>query len=180
MSDRLRPLWLLCSPNVTFNFAAMGGVKGGKGVQQQWVKKGGKDANGKAPRVPYSELSEERKAEIRAKHEARAAEEGRVDVGAAFFSGTIVSRGRNYGWIKPAQPFKLPKNVQAKMREMTAEKKAKAIENGRADTFDAGVIYLRMSDVAEGVKVSEGETVQFRVYMDTQGVGAVDVFTEGQ
>eukprot|EP00811_Abedinium_folium_P013029 NODE_22102_length_722_cov_20.440336.p1 GENE.NODE_22102_length_722_cov_20.440336~~NODE_22102_length_722_cov_20.440336.p1 ORF type:complete len:156 (-),score=61.18 NODE_22102_length_722_cov_20.440336:167-634(-) len=155
----------------------MGGGKGGKGVQKPWVKKGG---DGKAPRVPYSELPEERKAEIRAKHEARAAEEGRIDVGTAFFSGTIVSRGRHHGWIKPAQPFKLPKNVQAKMREMTAEKKAKAIENGKADTFDAGIIYLRMSDVAEGVKVNKDDTVQFRVYMDSQGVGAVDVFTEGQ
>eukprot|EP00812_Abedinium_dasypus_P011393 NODE_4953_length_626_cov_302.910683.p1 GENE.NODE_4953_length_626_cov_302.910683~~NODE_4953_length_626_cov_302.910683.p1 ORF type:complete len:157 (+),score=52.94 NODE_4953_length_626_cov_302.910683:71-541(+) len=156
----------------------MGGGKGGKGVKQPLLKKGG---NGeRAPRVPYSELPEERKAEIRAKHEARAAEEGRVDVGTAFYTGTLESRGRNYGWIKPAQPFKLPKNVQAKMREMTAEKKAKAVENGRADTFDQGVIYLRMSDVAEGIKVNAGDAVQFRVYMDSQGVGAVDVFSEGQ
>merc|ERR1712151_579229 len=145
--------------------------------QQPWVKKGG---NGeKAPRVPYAELPEEKKAEIRAKHEARAAEEGRVDVGSAFYSGTLLSRGKKYGWIKPAQPFKLPKNVQAKMKEMTAEKKAKAVENGNTDIFNQGVIYLRMSDVTEGVKVNEGDTVQFRVYMDAHGVGAVDVFTEG-
>eukprot|EP00811_Abedinium_folium_P014821 NODE_23802_length_650_cov_22.533461.p2 GENE.NODE_23802_length_650_cov_22.533461~~NODE_23802_length_650_cov_22.533461.p2 ORF type:complete len:159 (+),score=48.11 NODE_23802_length_650_cov_22.533461:104-580(+) len=158
----------------------MGGGKGGKGVQQSWVKQGGKDGNGKAPRVLFTELPEERKAEIRANQEARAAEEGRVDAGSTFYSGTVVSRGRRYGWIKPAQPFKLPKNVQAKMKAMTAEKKAKAVENGRADTFDAGVIYLRNGDITEGVSVKQGDTVQFRVYMDTHGVGAVDVFTEGQ
>eukprot|EP00811_Abedinium_folium_P012738 NODE_21825_length_735_cov_2.699013.p8 GENE.NODE_21825_length_735_cov_2.699013~~NODE_21825_length_735_cov_2.699013.p8 ORF type:complete len:51 (-),score=9.72 NODE_21825_length_735_cov_2.699013:157-309(-) len=44
----------------------------------------------------------------------------------------------------------------------------------------AGVIYVRMSDLAEGVKVSECDTVQFRVYVDAPAVGTIDVFTDKQ
>merc|ERR1712137_1167742 len=161
-------------------------------VQKPWIKptgkagtsgKGGKTSKGAksstaaSTRVPYSELTEERKQEIRSKHELRATEEGRSEVGTSFYEGTLLNRGKNYGWIKPKNIFKLPKNVQTKIKEMTAEKKAKALENNRSEGFDDPVIYLCMSDVSEGVKVTTGDTVQFRVYTDAHGVGALDVFT---
>eukprot|EP00812_Abedinium_dasypus_P010721 NODE_4323_length_685_cov_379.487302.p1 GENE.NODE_4323_length_685_cov_379.487302~~NODE_4323_length_685_cov_379.487302.p1 ORF type:complete len:191 (-),score=84.18 NODE_4323_length_685_cov_379.487302:95-667(-) len=155
-------------------------AKAAPGVQKSHTKKkkrGGGGGGGN--RVPYAELPEERKQKIRARHEARTVKEGRVEAGAVFYTGTVVARGRQHGWVKPLQPFKLPKAVQTKMKEMTAEKKAKALENGMPDNFEAaGVIYMRMSDVAEGVKVDAGDTVQFRAYTDAFGAGACDVFKE--
>eukprot|EP00931_Biecheleriopsis_adriatica_P105572 TRINITY_DN80142_c0_g1_i1.p1 TRINITY_DN80142_c0_g1~~TRINITY_DN80142_c0_g1_i1.p1 ORF type:complete len:226 (-),score=58.47 TRINITY_DN80142_c0_g1_i1:53-658(-) len=146
-----------------------------------WVKsKGGKSSGGKGKgsqsrKTSYSELSEEKKAEIRAKHEARAEEEGRETVGNRFFLGTLKKRGRFNGWIMPTFPGQLPGNVKAKLKEMTATQKARAEERGQAAKFDDGVIYVRMSDVCEGVKVDPGDKVKFKVYVDSEGVGAYEV-----
>mmetsp|Transcript_23607 Transcript_23607/g.42662 ORF Transcript_23607/g.42662 Transcript_23607/m.42662 type:complete len:199 (+) Transcript_23607:113-709(+) len=141
--------------------------------------KGGKSSGGKgkgqARTTPYSQLSEEKKAEIREKHEARAQEEGREHAGDRFFLGTLKKRGRFNGWIVPSTPGQLPGNVKAKLKEMTATQKARAEERGHASKFDEGVIYLRMSDVCEGVKVDPGDKLKFKVYVDSEGVGAYEV-----
>merc|ERR1712185_272000 len=112
-----------------------------------------KGSQKKGDRKPFSELSDEKKEEIRAKHEARAEEEGREEVEGGFHFGTLVRRGRFNGWIKPQKPGKFSSDVKAKLKEMDATHKARANEKGKGDDFVGGLIYLRMCDVAEGVKV---------------------------
>merc|ERR1712118_565447 len=67
--------------------ALRSGIKGGKGKGKKGksvMKRGNKSAGKGRTRVPYSELSEEKKEEIRAKHEARAMEEGREEDSSGF------------------------------------------------------------------------------------------------
>merc|ERR1712176_112150 len=167
---------------------------GGKGWGKSWsapaqtiikyvpVYKGSKGWGGKSSgkgrkgKKPYSELSEEKKEEIKARHQARADDEGRAKVGNAIYEGVVVKRFRKNGWIKPTSMMKLPKNVQAKIKEMNAESKSKAEEHDKDTSFfDEPKIYLRMCDVTEGVLVQQDAKVKFKVYMDEKGVGAYDV-----
>jgi len=159
--------------------AMMGGKGGkGKGKRGKAVMKSGKKSSGKGrTKVPYSELSEEKKEEIRAKHEARAAEEGREEDSSGFHFGTLVSRGRYNGWIKPSKPGKFPADVKEKLKEMDAAAKAKAVEKGTEDKYNEGCIYLRMCDVQEGVKVDKDMKLKFKLYTDSVGVGAFEVTT---
>merc|ERR1739845_19628 len=146
--------------------------KSSKSVAKQPLKKHFQKSGGKKP---YSELSEERKEEIRAKHEARAAEEGREEVEGGFHFGILLKRGRYNGWIKPLKPGKFPADAKEKLKEMTATRKARAIERGNEDAYTPGVVYLRMSDVAEGVKVEPDMKLKFKLYTDNEGVRACDV-----
>merc|ERR1712039_443637 len=168
-------------------------TKFGKGKGKSWSKGGGK-SKGKAStlvkkvkgkgkgkrsgekRVPYSDLSEEKKAEIRAKHDERAEREGRETVDDTMYEGTLERRNRYNGWIKPLNPGKLPATVKQKLAKMTQALKKKVIEKGYADQFEkSNLIYLRMCDVTEGVKVDTGMKLQFKIYTDEEGVGACDV-----
>jgi len=172
-----------------------GGMKGGYGKSQTlyastaafspYGMKGGKagmigmkgygKGKMKGPMVAFEEMPLEKQAEIRARHQEKALEEGRVEEGEEYHQGEISSRGKTYGWVKPTYPTLLPESVQLKMAEMTATKKEKAIANMHNDNFAEEVLYLRMSDVAEGVTVGKGMAVQFRVYYDNEGAGAFDV-----
>merc|ERR1712151_331689 len=137
-------------------------------------RKGGK--KGGKSRKRFSELSEERKEEIRAKHEEKQAEQGREEVGDKFYFGTVAQRGKRYGWIKPSNFGKLPEEVQTKIKEMTKAKKAIVRKNGSDnDVFNQSVLFVHMSFVEEGVKISTGDKVKFKVYTDSQGAGAREV-----
>merc|ERR1719329_845022 len=153
--------------------ASKGAGKGGKA----WGGGKGKGKKGNwGNKVPYAELSEEKRAEIRERHDARATEEGRVAVGNAVHKGTLLKRGRFFGWILPDNPMKFPKQFRDAMDAMTAEKKAASEERGKHDGFfDQSVIYVRMSDVNEGVKIDENVPLKFKVYTDASGVGAYEV-----
>merc|ERR1712048_1279995 len=101
------------------------------------------------PKKRFSELSEERKEEIRAKHEEIHAEQGREEVGDKFYFGTVVQRGRTYGWIKPSNFGKLPEDVQTKAKDMCKAKKANAKkwkDDFDNDVFNQTVLYVRMCD----------------------------------
>merc|ERR1712130_638980 len=116
------------------------GKAGGKGKFAQMLqlamtlsKGAGKGGSGKGKRgrvssnksrTPYSELPEERKEEIRTKHEERQTEEGREEAGNKVYVGTLVQRGRRHGWIKPSNVGKLPDEVQTKLKEMMKARKA--------------------------------------------------------
>merc|ERR1712003_337793 len=148
---------------------------GGRGVSKGKGGRKGRKGSGK-PRKQFSELSEERKEEIRAKHEEIHAEQGREEAGDKFFFGTVVQRGKRYGWIKPSNFGKLPEDVQTKIKEMVKKKKAIVKKTGSDnDVFNQSVLFLHMSDVEEGVKVSAGDKVKFKVYTDSQGAGAHEV-----
>merc|ERR1711865_188549 len=136
---------------------------------------GGGKGKGKA-RTPYSELSEEKKAEIRAKHGEKQAEQGREVVGDDIYTGEMLQRGKKYGWIKPFSFGKLPSEVQSRVKEMVKAKKATAREQQSDNkVFDQNVLFVHMSDVEEGVKVDNGDKVQFKVYVDNEGAGACEV-----
>merc|ERR1712187_653345 len=121
-------------------------------------------------------LSEERKEEIRAKHEEKQAELGRESAGDTFYFGEIAQRGRKYGWVKPSSFGKLPSEVQAKINDMVKVKRAAVKENDSTnEVFKTNVLFLHMSDVEEGVKVDTGDRVKFKVYTDNEGAGAYEV-----
>jgi hypothetical protein len=123
-------------------------------------------------------LSEGRKEEIRAKHEAIQAEQGREIVGDTFFFGEVLQRGKRYGWIKPSAFGKLPATVQAKVKDMIKEKRKTAKANDSDNpAFNQNVLFLHMSDVEEAVRVQAGDKVKFKVYTDEQGAGACEVTT---
>merc|ERR1712226_1715521 len=144
--------------------------KGRKGVKRKF--------NGKKERKPFSELSEERKEEIRARHEEKHAEQGREIVGDTFFFGQVAQRGKRYGWIKPSKFGKLPEEVQTKVTKMVKTKKAAAKKAGSTnDVFNQNVLFVHMSDVSEGVKIDTGDKVKFKVYVDSEGAGAYEVVT---
>merc|ERR1712048_135183 len=117
----------------------------------------------------------EKKEEIRAKQEERAENEGREKVSDEFHKGKLIKRNRSCGWIKLLQPSKLPEEVRNKIKEMTKDMRAKAVERGRGDDFTNGAIYVRMSDAVDGVKLEPDMQVKFKVYMDEKGVGALEV-----
>merc|ERR1712057_37007 len=99
-------------------------------------------------------------------------EQGREEVGDSFFFGEMLQRGKRYGWIKPSNFGKLPSEVQEKVKEMVKAKRATAKEHQSTnDVFKQNVLFLHMSDVNEGVKVSPGDRVKFKVYVDSEGAG---------
>merc|ERR1712183_166172 len=158
------------------NFASMLGqlamVLGKKGKG-----KGGRKGSSK-PKGKFSDLPEEKKEEIRARHEERRQNEGREEAGDKFYFGTLLQRGKKYGWIKPSNFGKLPDEVQTKIKEMVKAKKANVKEHKDGnEVFNQSVLYVRMCDVEEGVQVSAGDKVKFKVYTDSEGAGAHEVTT---
>merc|ERR1712060_892312 len=140
--------------------------------------KGGRKGKGKGkkPKQAFKDLPEERKEEIRAKHEEKQAELGRETQGDAFYFGELVQRRKSYGWVKPGNFGKLPGDVQAKVKEMIKAKKASVKEHGSEnEVFKQNVLFLHMSDVKEGMKVQPGDRVKFKVYVDNEGAGAYEV-----
>merc|ERR1719337_105706 len=100
------------NPMMLMNMLGGGGFGGGG--RRKGGGKGGRKGN--RNKTPYSELSDEKKAEIREKHDARAADEGRSEVGNATHVGVVVNRQRRYAWVKPLNPGKLPGDVQRQMK----------------------------------------------------------------
>eukprot|EP00930_Biecheleria_cincta_P060919 TRINITY_DN464_c0_g1_i2.p1 TRINITY_DN464_c0_g1~~TRINITY_DN464_c0_g1_i2.p1 ORF type:complete len:194 (-),score=45.68 TRINITY_DN464_c0_g1_i2:41-622(-) len=145
----------------------------GKSGKSSWGKNGGK---GGKSRKPFSELSEERKAEIRAQHEEKQQEMGREVADDTVHFGELVQRGKRYGWIKPSNFAKLPSDVQSKVKEMLkAKRQAVKQNNSTNEVFKQNVLFLHMSDVEEGMKVETGSRVKFKVYTDSEGAGAYEV-----
>merc|ERR1712232_1117771 len=127
---------------------------------------GGKRGRKGGDRKPFSELSDERKEEIRARHEEKHQEQGREVVDDAFYFGEVAQRGKRYGWIKPSNFGKLPSEVQSKVMEMVKAKKSTVRESGSTnEVFKQLVLFLHMSDVEEGVKVEACDRVKFKVYI---------------
>merc|ERR1711998_303804 len=124
-------------------------------------------------------MSEAKLAKLKEKQEARAADEGREEAGNKFYTGELIKRSMKSGWIKPSNFGQLPADIKTKISEMVQQKRAVAEENGNTNlgTFNQKVIYVRMCDVAPQTKISVGDTVKFKLYTDTEGVGAHAVTT---
>merc|ERR1712106_944210 len=132
----------------------------------------------KREKTLFADLSDERKEEIRQRHEEKHQELGREEAGDTFFFGEVAQRGKRYGWIKPSSFGNLPSNVQGKVKEMVKAKKKTVRESESTnDVFKSMVLFVHMSDVEEGTKVSTGDRVKFKVYVDNEGAGAYEVST---
>mmetsp|Transcript_21258 Transcript_21258/g.46915 ORF Transcript_21258/g.46915 Transcript_21258/m.46915 type:complete len:206 (-) Transcript_21258:260-877(-) len=156
-----------------------------KTIVKPWVSpskdkgkgKGKAKGKGKGKKGLFTDLPAEKQAEIQEKWAAKAAEEGRTQVGGNVFTGTVIWRCRGYGWIVPANPAALPKKVKESMASMTAELRSKAEENGGdSSRFAEDVLYFRVCDrsVMEA-KIDKDMEVKFKVYVDSKGSGATEV-----
>merc|ERR1711862_965146 len=113
---------------------------------------------------------------LRARHEEKRAEQGREEAGDDYYFGSLLQRGKSYGWIRPSNFGKLPEEVQTKIKEMVKKKKAAVKKAGDGnEVFNQNVLFVHMSVVEEGVKVSAGDKVKFKVYTDSEGAGAHEV-----
>merc|ERR1711953_864474 len=102
-------------------------------------------------------------------------EQGRETIGNSIFFGEMLQRRKSYGWMKPANFAKLPSEVQTKVKEMIKAKRATVKEAGSDnEVFKQNVLFVHMSDVKEGMKVSPGDRVKFKVYVDNEGAGAYE------
>mmetsp|Transcript_68325 Transcript_68325/g.119106 ORF Transcript_68325/g.119106 Transcript_68325/m.119106 type:complete len:178 (+) Transcript_68325:141-674(+) len=120
------------------------------------------------------------KQELMVKRAKEAAAEGRTPMGDFLHEGTIAKACiqdkpvRAYGWIKPNDPLKLPKEVRDKMNEMTTAKKAKALENQHEQSFQEDMLFFKNADVDgfPAVELKADMEVKFKVYIDQKGAGA--------
>merc|ERR1712183_1101218 len=138
----------------------------------------GKKGRRQERKTPFSKLSEEKKDEIRAKNEEKRAEQGREEAGDDFYVGTVLQRGKSYGWIKPSNFGKLPADVQTKIKEMVKKEKSVVRKSGSDnDVFNQSVLFFHISDVEEDLRVSSGDKVKFKVYTDSEGAGAHEIIS---
>lgn len=96
--------------------------------------------------------------------------EGRQTSGQRMYSGTITQNmwKQGYGFIEIDSGINLPPQISQKMMEMKAKSKNPEKVPDRA-------IYFRASDVKEGAWLKKGQKVQFHVYTDEKGCGAMDI-----
>merc|ERR1712232_39578 len=152
------------------------GFSGKASVGRVFSKGKGKKGHRHGRKTPFSKLSEEKKDEIRAKNEEKRAEQGREEAGDDFYVGTVLQRGKSYGWIKPSNFDKLPADVQTKIKEMVKKKKAVVRKNGSDnEVFNQSVLFFHQSDIEEDLRVSSGDKVKFKVYTDSEGAGAHEI-----
>lgn len=129
------------------------------------------------------EQIEARKKKHAEREAKRVEEEARVVDGNKFYAGEVVARSKWCAWVKPKDLKAIPAKIQTKLKEMNKELRAKAAEaegkEGKSKPFLEGkddlVVYVRISDVAEGLEMKAGESCQFKLYTDTKGVGGTEV-----
>jgi len=85
------------------------------------------------------------------------------------FSGTVEvwNWQLGYGFIKFSG--QLPAGVTSKIKERAAES-AKKGKEGKEDC-----LYFRMGDLRRGVRINQGDAVEFSCYTDDRGAGATDI-----
>lgn len=96
--------------------------------------------------------------------------EHRSDLGAQSFSGEVDLWNWRQGWgfIKLAENASLPPAAAAKQEE------AKQAAEAKGKTF-TNALYFRRADIRQGTKLEKGQQVQFQLYIDDKGAGALDV-----
>merc|ERR1712194_314054 len=138
----------------------------------------GKSRGNGAKKKAFSDLSDDRKEKILARHEQIHEAQGRELGDDTIYTGEVLQRGKRYGWIKPSAFGTLPGDVQAKVKQMCNKKKQIVKQNDDANTvFNQNVLFMHMSDVEQGVAVKAGDKVNFKVYTDNDGAGAHEVTT---
>eukprot|EP00746_Dinoflagellata_sp_MGD_P162372 gnl/MRDRNA2_/MRDRNA2_89908_c0_seq1.p2 gnl/MRDRNA2_/MRDRNA2_89908_c0~~gnl/MRDRNA2_/MRDRNA2_89908_c0_seq1.p2 ORF type:complete len:258 (+),score=87.99 gnl/MRDRNA2_/MRDRNA2_89908_c0_seq1:93-866(+) len=153
-----------------------------------WYGKGGGKGGGsegkKKKKKVKKELTEEQKEARAAKQKERdakiLAEENRVIASNDMHSGEVIARGNRCGWVKPKNPNRIPKAVMTKLQAMNAEMREKAKEAPKKkQAFEEDVIYVRTADVVtEGLRLTPGTMVKFKLYHDSKGVGGCQVVAE--
>lgn len=98
--------------------------------------------------------------------------ENRAVTGPEVYQGTIEVNlwKQGYGFIKiDTSTSALPDNIKAKLEEMQAATRAKGKSTGE------NLLYFRNPDIRRGLWLKKGQSVQFQVYTDDKGAGAMDI-----
>ena len=106
----------------------------------------------------------------------------RMLVNDTYFTGEVVSRGKFFCWVLPQSP-PIPASVLPELKKMNDEFRSKSTENADgkkarpfANGTEGNVVYVAMNDIEEdGLKLSEGTAVRFKLYTDSKGVGGCEV-----
>lgn len=98
--------------------------------------------------------------------------EGRQTTGSKTYAGTVSKNmwKQGYGFIDVDLTAMLPPNVTAKMLEMNEAAKSKG-----KDVPDSKSLYFRASDVRDMQWLKKDQKVEFQIYTDAKGVGAMDI-----
>lgn len=96
--------------------------------------------------------------------------ENRQLQGSAIYSGVVEVNMWKQGWgLIKLDPGPLPPDVAAKLAEM--QQAAVTKSNQALDQ----TLYFRSSDIRDGHWLKKGQKVQFHVYTDDKGAGAIDI-----
>lgn len=97
--------------------------------------------------------------------------EHRASTGPQVYRGTIEVNlwKQGYGFIKFDPNTDLPPNIKAKLEEMQAATRAKGKSTGE------NLLYFRNPDIRRGLWLKKGQSVEFQVYIDDKGAGAMDI-----
>lgn len=81
---------------------------------------------------------------------------------------------KGWGMIKPANPAMIPAQAKVKLQAQAKEARQKAKKAGK-EFSEQDLIYFRAMDKVKGARLSKDCSVTFQLYMDDQGVGAMNV-----
>jgi len=140
---------------------------------------GGKKKKKKAKKELTPEQIEERRAKNAERHAAKVASEQRHVVSGAKYSAEVVRRGFDSAWVKLTNPKGIPGAVQAKLKAMNEEKRAKAAEGAKVakdDDANVDLVYCHLGDLAEqGLVLKPGMQIKMKLYTDIKGVGGCEI-----
>eukprot|EP00401_Gymnodinium_catenatum_P031634 CAMPEP_0117489756 /NCGR_PEP_ID=MMETSP0784-20121206/17200_1 /TAXON_ID=39447 /ORGANISM="" /LENGTH=234 /DNA_ID=CAMNT_0005284495 /DNA_START=37 /DNA_END=741 /DNA_ORIENTATION=- len=147
--------------------------------QANQAQGGKKKKKKKAKKELTPEQIEERRAKNAEKHAAKVALEQRHVVSGAKYTAEVVMRGFASAWVKLTSPKGIPGAVQAKLKAMNEERRAKAAEGAKAakdGDADVDLVYCHLGDIAEqGLVLKPGIQVKMKLYTDTKGVGGCEI-----
>jgi len=104
--------------------------------------------------------------------------EKRETAGPRLYKGTVEVNmwKQGYGFIKVAPGAPLPPKVTAKLAQ--AKKAKEANGKGKGKQAQESLLYFRNSDIRDNQWLRKGQEVQFKVYTDDNGAGAMDIHGE--
>ncbi|CAE8646269.1 unnamed protein product, partial [Polarella glacialis] len=102
--------------------------------------------------------------------------ENRQLVGGQTYLGevTLWNMSQGWGFIRADSSMPLPPHVQARLTQQTKVALQRAAARGKHGSEEE-LLYVRKTDVREGVQLDKGFAVMFKLYVDDKGVGACDV-----
>ena len=107
----------------------------------------------------------------------RAFVEERANVTEKRYQGAVSMwvASKGFGWISPSDLASFPADIKKALETDSKKRQEKMKKQGKKLEFE-NAIYVRNGDKAgQGERLAKGDKVEFKLYTDTQGVGACDV-----